>query len=252
MSVPNITGRMGRAGSSDRPTAPGAGARGQSIDRLQAPGFRAHDNPSPMGSPRVEVVKVLSTAGTGVSRDNEKKEAVGNINRLFSIAKIKKDDAARVAGAKSRGVEAVEGQNSSYEESRSYKLLKQEEIQKSGQRAAFLSSSERVRIPQSPRPFRDPTPRLEEPARSCAEARPRFASAEIPFNTITDLLPKLNQQQATHVGLTLFGQMAQDTVMEVLAQQLAVMSGVQMAAVFGGLSLQVTAPCHNPIVFPRP
>jgi hypothetical protein len=33
--------------------------------------------------------------------------------------------------------------------------------------------------------------------------------------------------------------MAQDTVMEVLAQQLAVMSGVQMAAVFGGLSSQV-------------
>merc|ERR1712107_268760 len=45
-------------------------------------------------------------------------------------------------------------------------------------------------------------------------------------------------QQATHIGLSLFNQMTQDTVMEVLAQQLNTMSGQQMAAVFGGLRNQ--------------
>ena len=81
---------------------------------------------------------------------------------------------------------------------------------------------------------------LEESPCSCRKTPGgKFTSTEIPFNTVTDLIPKLNQQQATHIGLSLFNQMTQDTVMEVLAQQLNTMSGQQMTAVFGGLRNQV-------------
>jgi len=246
VSVPNIVGRMGRAGSVE----PGAAVSGprqrvQSLDRgrLQPPIVVHHDDPSPMGSPRTEVVKVLSTAGTGINRENEKKEAVGNINRLFSMAKIKKDDAARVNSAKQRAPETSEEKaNQAFEESRSYQRLKEEQIQKSQQRANFMGGSEQIRIPKSPRPFRDSSPKtkpLEESPCSCRKTPGgKFTSTEIPFNTVTDLIPKLNQQQATHIGLSLFNQMTQDTVMEVLAQQLNTMSGQQMTAVFGGLRNQ--------------
>ena len=243
VSVPNIVGRMGRAGSMEPTGVSGPRQRVQSLDRgrLQPPTTH-HDDPSPMGSPRTEVVKVLSTAGTGIHRDNEKKEAVGNINRMFSMVKIKKDDAARVTSAKKRTSETEEKSKSSFEESRSYQQLKEEQIQKSQQRANFMGASEQIRIPKSPRPFRDCSPkaRPEETQCSCKKTQQgKFTSTEIPFNTVTDLIPKLNQQQATHIGLSLFNQMTQDTVMEVLAQQLNIMSGPQMAAVFGGLRNQV-------------
>ena len=247
VSVPNIVGRMGRAGSTEPTGVSGPRQRVQSLDRsrLQPPTTH-HDDPSPMGSPRTEVVKVLSTAGTGIQRDNEKKEALGNINRMFSMVKIKKDDAARVTSAKTRTSETEEkaNANSSFEESRSYQQLKEEQIQKSQQRANFMGASEQIRIPKSPRPFRDSSPKARpEETQQCSckktEQQGKFTSTEIPFNTVTDLIPKLNQQQATHIGLSLFNQMSQDTVMQVLAQQLNIMSGPQMANVFGGLRNQV-------------
>ena len=216
----------------------GARQRVQSLDRLQPP-LSHHDDPSPMGSPRTEVVKVLSTAGTGINRHNEKKEAVGNINRLFSMAKIKKDDAVREASNQRRLLETATSQKTSNDESHSYKVLKEEQIQKSQERATFLGRSEMARIPKSPRPFRDTTPKPDESQCSCQKGQVKFSSTEIPFNTITDLIPKLNQQQATHIGLTLFSQMSQNTVMDVLAQQLNIMSGPQMAAVFSGLHNEV-------------
>merc|ERR1712110_1141883 len=100
---------MGRAGSMEPAGVSGPRQRVQSLDRgrLQAPTTH-HDDPSPMGSPRTEVVKVLSTAGTGIHRDNEKKEAVVN---------IKKDDASRVNSAKKRTSETEEKSNRSFEES---------------------------------------------------------------------------------------------------------------------------------------
>jgi len=33
----------------------------------------------------VDVVKILSTAGTGIKRENEVKEALGNINRFYTV-----------------------------------------------------------------------------------------------------------------------------------------------------------------------
>ena len=238
VSVPNIVGRMGRAGSMEPTSVSGPRQRVQSLDRsrLQAP-ITHHDDPSPMGSPRTEVVKVLSTAGTGIHRDNEKKEAVGNINRMFSMVKIRKADAVQIANPRSPET-AEQESRSSFEENQMYQKLKAEEILKSKQRACFMGGSEQNRIPKSPRPFREPSPQADPEEKQCS-CRERFAKTEIPFNTVTDLIPKLDPQQATHIGLSLFKRMTEDTVRQVLAHQLNGMTDTQMSAVFAGLSNKV-------------
>jgi len=236
VKVPNITKRMGRAGSEGHHQSQSYRSREQSMDRLTTTiTFSAHDDPSPMGSPRPEVVKVLSTAGSGMVRDNEKKEAVGNINRLITVAMTKKEEGEIPAQEKTKKWSVQP--NGCYEESRNYNTIKEEQIEISQQRANFLGGSEMIRIPKSPRPFHEVKHGMEESQQkcSCNNTSSQFASKEIPFNTISDLLPKLNQQQTTNLGLRLFSQMSQDTVMEVTAQQLSVMSGSQMAAVLATL-----------------
>ena len=236
MSVPNIMGRMGRAGSVGAATVSGPRQRVQSLDRsrLQPSTVQHHDDPSPMGSPRV--MKVLSTAGSGSQRENERKEAVGNINRMFSMANIRKGDPVQITNP--RSPETEQECRSSFEASQMYQKLKEEEILKSKQRACFLGASEQIRIPKPPRPFRESSPQVGSGEKRCS-CRDKFASSEIPFNTVTDLIPKLDQEQATHIGLSLFKRMSQDTVSQVLAHQLNGMTDTQMSAVFAGLSNKV-------------
>ena len=238
MSVPNIMGRMGRAGSVGLATSSGARQRVQSLDRSrnQPLVVHHHDNPSPMGSPKV--VKVVSTPGCGMSvRENERKEAVSNINRMFSMVKIRKADPVQIANPRSPET-AEQESRSSFEENQMYQKLKAEEILKSKQRACFMGGSEQNRIPKSPRPFREPSPQADPEEKQCS-CRERFATTEIPFNTVTDLIPKLDPQQATHIGLSLFKRMTEDTVRQVLAHQLNGMTDTQMSAVFAGLSNKV-------------
>ena len=184
--------------------------------RLQ-PSPIAHDDPSPMGSPIV--VKALSpTSGCGGGRrENEKKEAVGNINRMFSFANMRKDDVVRKGFCKSPATEQKSG--TSFEENHAYRRLKAEEIQKSKKRANFLGGSEQIRIPKSPRPFREsPSPQvvLEEKTGCSCPHQEKFPTRDLPFNTITDLMPRLNEEEATHIGLGLMERMSEDTVVKVI------------------------------------
>ena len=205
MSVPNIMGRMGRAASVEKPGVGGARQRVQSLDRSRLEPSPVHndDNPRPVGSP--QVVRV------GCVRENERKEAVGNINRMFSKVKIRKDNVAHIVTPKSSEVKA----KSIFEESGMYQKLKEEEMVKSQQRASFLGGSEQIRIPKSPRPFKESSPLVGLEEQTCC-CKDKFAKTEIPFNTVTDLIPKLNQQQANHIGLALFERMTEDTVRQVL------------------------------------
>ena len=231
MSVPNIMGRMGRAGSVGAAAVSSPRQRVQSLDRsrLQPSTVQHHDDPSPMGSPKV--VKVLSG-----QRENERKEAVGNINRMFSMANIRKGDA--VQSTNPRSPETEQESRRCFEESQMYQKLKEEELVKSKQRACFLGGSEQIRIPKPPRPFREASPKVGPGEKLCS-CRDKFASSEIPFNTVTDLIPALDQEQATHIGLNLFKRMSQDTVRQVLAHQLNGMTDTQMSAVFAALSNKV-------------
>ena len=100
-------------------------------------------------------MKVLSTAGTGLKRENEKVEALSNINRFITMDKVKRDDAVRVENDKAREVQKLEikivpapVQDSSYVQ------VKQEQIKMTNERALFLNNAEKARIPKSPEPFR--------------------------------------------------------------------------------------------------
>ena len=79
-----------------------------------------------MGSPNV--VKALSptSGGGGGRRESEKKEAVGNINRMFSFANMRKDDVVRKGFGKSPGTEQESG--TSFEETQAYRRLKTEDL----------------------------------------------------------------------------------------------------------------------------
>ena len=120
---------------------------------------RSESVPRSFGTPdcneKVEVVKVLSTAGTGLKRENEKVEALSNINRFITMDKVKRDDAVRVENDKAREVQKLEikivpapVQDSSYVQ------VKQEQIKMTNERALFLNNAEKARIPKSPEPFR--------------------------------------------------------------------------------------------------
>ena len=61
----------------------------------ESPMMKRHQN-------NQKVDTVLSSAGTGIKRENEVKEALGNINRFFTIDKVKKDDAERVSRTRNR------------------------------------------------------------------------------------------------------------------------------------------------------
>ena len=111
---------------------------------------------------------------------------------------VRKDDTARETSARNRAREETTQQhNSSYQETRSYKLIKEEQIEKSQQRANFLGASESVRIPKSPRPFREHGAKQEDSQCSCGKGNTSFSCNEIPFNTITDLISnKKNKDEA--------------------------------------------------------
>ena len=119
------------------------------------PRYCSLDEPQP--PPKVEVVKVLSTAGTGIKRDNEKVEALGNINRFITMDKMKQGDARRLADNKQREMDKLEVQATVPVDS-SYDQIKQEQIKLSNERKTFMNNASNARIPKSPEPFRGKSP----------------------------------------------------------------------------------------------
>merc|ERR1712012_854454 len=117
------------------------------------PRFCNFDNePLTVVDDKVEVVKVLNTAGTGIKRDNEKKEALGNINRFITMDKMKKDDAVRSEKNKKREVQMQEVKIEIVPD-KPYTQVKQEQIKISSQRTSFINNATTARIPKSPEPF---------------------------------------------------------------------------------------------------
>ena len=94
-----------------------------------------------------EVVRVLSTAGTGVNRENEVVEARNNINRFITIDKVKKGEV---------GGRVCRSQSQSRVETpavRPYNQVKEEQIKISQDRANFHSRAANL-VAKSPQPFR--------------------------------------------------------------------------------------------------
>ena len=129
---------------------------------------RSESVPRSFGAPdlpleKVEVVKVLSTAGSGIKREKEKVEALSNINRFITIDKIKRDDAVRVENDKSREVQKLELKLEPVPlPDTPYVQVKQEQIKISNERTLFVNNAEKARIPKSPEPFRGRQRELSE------------------------------------------------------------------------------------------
>ena len=127
--------------------------------------------------PPVEVVKVLSTAGTGIKRDNEKTEALGNINRFITMDKMKQGDAARLADNKQREKDKLEVQTVTQPMlDSSYDQIKQEQIKLSNERKTFMNNASNARIPKSPEPFRGKPPVQRADAGSQDSTRHKVSS----------------------------------------------------------------------------
>ena len=90
----------------------------------------------------------------GIKRDNEKKEAIGNLNRFITMDMMKKDDAIRAANDKAREVQMKEVKIEHIKDEKSYLQIKNEQIQLSNERTSFMNNASTARIPKSPEPFR--------------------------------------------------------------------------------------------------
>ena len=93
-----------------------------------------------------EVVRILSTAGTGVNRDNEVVEARNNINRFITIDKVKKGEVGRVCRSQSQS-------RLETPPVRPYDQVKEEQIKISRDRANFHNRAVNL-VAKSPQPFR--------------------------------------------------------------------------------------------------
>ena len=179
-----------------------------------------------------EVINVLSTAGTGIKRDNEVKEALGNINRFFTIKDIKKDDAVRMSRSRSRQENVIIDDV----DNKPYNQIKEEQIQLSRQREQFQNLSAN-RIPNSPKPFR----------RGVSETRLKSTSKDFACNygkpninhVVHEIVPKLDEQQKTQLGLVLFDQLPSHIVEAMVVQQLSTMSVANLQSVMDCLSNEV-------------
>eukprot|EP00092_Neocalanus_flemingeri_P053231 GFUD01062505.1.p1 GENE.GFUD01062505.1~~GFUD01062505.1.p1 ORF type:complete len:530 (+),score=118.84 GFUD01062505.1:81-1670(+) len=219
-----------------------------------------HDDPSPVTERRtiqekVEVVKVLSTAGSGIKRNNEVKEALGNINRFFSVDKIKRDDAARVANPRHQEVHVP---SPVIVDTKPYKEIKEEQIKVSIERTNFQNNSTN-RIPKSPQPFRGGRRELSEPRSSNKELKNNQHNLKqnTKINDQTDmnqfmdgLIPELNETQKTQLGLALFNQLSLNIVKDLMAQQIARMSGEDLFSVLNSSSDKAVN-MAVPMLFPR-
>ena len=86
----------------------------------------------------------------GIKRDNEVSEARNNINRFITIDKVRKKDGVRLQRSQSQ-TRPQDNQNH-LQQSRSYNLVKEEQIRLSQERSNFQNRNNFVA--KSPQPFR--------------------------------------------------------------------------------------------------
>jgi hypothetical protein len=198
---------------------------------IESPLMKRHNN-------NQKVDTILSTTGTGIKRENEVKEALGNINRFFTIDKVKKDDAERVSRARNRSETIQAGINDA--NCKPYNLIKEEQIKISQERSNFQSRSTN-RIPNSPKPFRRgiSETRASNPERSCSckhESNKRELNL---YQMLNEVIPNMNQNQKAHLGIALFDQLPGDIVEALLVQQLSSMSKTRLQSVMNSLPDEV-------------
>jgi len=194
-----------------------------------------------------QVDRILSTAGTGIKRENEVKEALGNINRFIMIDKVKKDDAARVSRSRTRPqkIEVEIGEA----KCKPYNLIKEEQIKLSQERTNFQSKSTN-RIPNSPKPFRRGLSETRIVSKdnvcSCNHKKEDPSTNQL----INEIIPKMNDNQKTEFGVALLDQLPSNIIQAIIVEQLSKMSENNLISTMKSLPIE-TASMAVPVLFPR-
>ena len=115
----------------------------------------------------------------GIKRDNEVSEARNNINRFITIDKVRKKDGVRLQRSQSQ-TRPQDNQNH-LQQSRSYNLVKEEQIRLSQERSNFPNRNNF--LAKSPQPFR----------RGLSESRDtRFLQPQIPKQQNSEVIVSLS------------------------------------------------------------
>jgi len=193
--------------------------------------------------------KTLSTAGTGIKRENEVKEALGNINRFIVIDKVKKDDSVRVSRARHRP-EKIEVDIADAN-CKPYNLIKEEQIKLSQERSNFQSNSAN-RIPNSPKPFRRGVSEIRIASKeNICSCNQQVGNKELHMNQlVNEVIPKMNQNQKTQLGAVLLDQLPADILQTLLVKQLSAMGETEIHSVMNRLPDE-TVSMAVPVLFPR-
>ena len=211
----------------------------------------------PARQPRTEVVKILSTAGSGIKRDNEVTEARSNINRFITIDQVKKKDAARILRSQSQ-TRPFQSEDLQITTSRPYNLVKEEQIKLAQDRATFQNRSNNFAT-KSPRPFRrglsesriissrDTTNTNQ--VQSSNNSNNTMTSVKVTNNTVRsssssclnlnslnhEILPNLNNIQKANLIQLLLQQLPQDMSDSVIGERLATISDSRLHKVVDNL-----------------
>jgi len=223
-----------------------------------------HDDPSPMVERRgrqekVEEIRILSTAGTGITRKNQVQEALGNINRFITVDKVKREDALRVANDVQRKISAPTPLTI---DTKPYNQIKEDQIKVSKDRSNFQNNSTN-RIPKPPQPFKGSLQNLAESnatakdeCRKCKENQtnkdifPRIKTDTDMAKFIDYLLPQLNPSQKSQLGISLYRQLSSDIKKDLVAEQISLMSAPDLVSVFSKTSNEAVNRAV-PVLFPR-
>merc|ERR1712062_382569 len=194
-----------------------------------------------------QVDRILSTAGTGIKRGNEVKEALGNINRFIMIDKVKKDDAARVS--RSRTLPEKINVEIADAKCQPYNLIKEQQIKISQERTNFQSKSAN-RIPNSPKPFQRGVSESrnigKENGCSCNHSNSDLSTNQL----INEIIPKMNDNQKMLLGATLLDQLPNNIIQSMIVQQLSKMSESNLVSVMNSLPVEAVS-MAVPVLFPR-
>jgi len=179
-------------------------------------------------------------------RENDIKEAVGNINRFVTIDKIRKDDTERNSRPRFRqGKTTVNLQENN---SRSYKSIKEEQIKISQGRSDFQNNTAN-RIPNSPKPYRRGVSetRIDRQEKTCDCMKTRHMNVNHMNN---EIIPAMNVNEKTKLCLAIIDELPSDVKCALLSHQLSTLSNTTLASVMSSLPDEVISTAM-PTLFPR-
>lgn len=189
-----------------------------------------------------EPSRVLSTAGTGVSRDNEVVEARNNINRFITVDKVRKKETGGL----------VRSQSQSRLESppvRPYSQVKEDQIKISQDRANFHNRALNL-VAKSPQPFRRGLSETRSVTREVRLERPEREQRVVRQPSSTDSLLALNDNQKAKLIQVLLDQLPPHVGDNLVAERLSSLNPSRLYSITDHIESEAVNTIV-PLIFPR-